>query len=115
MRDLNTAPACGLDCRGCQYFGEMCGGCGVVNGRPFWTGDFPGGVCPFHGCCREKKELEHCGLCAEFPCKPFTELRDPAMSEEEFKTSLESRRKELARRTEIGTAAWLVETSVSES
>jgi len=29
--------------------------------KPFW------GECPVKVCC-EKKELEHCGLCGNFPC-----------------------------------------------
>ncbi len=105
------APVCGVYCGDCHFLGEQCEGCGYVEGRPFWTTEIPSGVCPLHACCREQKELEHCGLCEEFPCKGFLELKDPNMSDEEFQQSLEARQKALRRRTEIGTKRWLLEVS----
>jgi hypothetical protein len=71
----------------------------------------PQQTCPLYNCCRNKKHLEHCGLCDEVPCKTFLELRDPGMSDEEFAGSLESRGLALKRRTEIGTVNWLEEKS----
>ena len=111
MTDTRFAPVCGIYCGVCEYLGKMCAGCGAVEGRPFWTAQVPGGVCPLHDCCRNRKKLEHCGLCAEFPCQTFLELRDPSLSDEAFKESLEKRASALKRRTEIGTERWLVEVS----
>ena len=111
LMDINRAyvPACGIYCGDCEYLGKQCEGCGLVQGKPFWADQVPGGVCPIHDCCCNKKELEHCGLCPDFPCKIFTDLRDPGMSDEEFTESLSSRKCALATRTEIGTDMWLIE------
>jgi hypothetical protein len=38
-----------------------CAGC-IAIAKPFW-----GDICPVKACC-EGRGLEHCGLCAEFPC-----------------------------------------------
>jgi hypothetical protein len=111
MGDLNFAPVCGLYCGECEYLGKQCQGCGYVEGKPFWAAQVPSGVCPFHDCCRNRKKLEHCGLCNDSPCNMFTELRDPNMSEEEFQASLVKRKMALKRRTEIGTDRWLLEVS----
>ena len=40
-------------------------------------------VCPLYDCCVNKKRLEHCSLCDEFPCETFVGLRDPSLNEEE--------------------------------
>ena len=69
--------------------------------------EMPGGVCPLHDCCSGKKSLEHCGLCKAFPCKTFTDLRDPNMSDAEFEKSLGDRKTALTKRAEVGTLAWL--------
>jgi hypothetical protein len=55
--------------------------------------------------------MEHCGLCEDFPCRTFLELRDPNMSDEEMRESLEARQAALRRRSEIGTDKWLLEVS----
>jgi len=39
----------------------------------------------------------------ELPCKTFTELRDPSLSEEEAKEALLTRENELVKRKKIGT------------
>jgi len=111
MIDTNFAPVCGIYCGGCGFLGEKCGGCGIVDGKPFWVSMVPSGVCPLHDCCRNQKKLEHCGLCDDFPCDVFIELRDPHMSDEEYQISLKDRQKELKRRVEIGTEKWLLEKS----
>lgn len=107
MTDMNHAPVCGIFCGECPFLGDQCAGCGAVAGKPFWTADMPGGICPLHDCCRNRKELEHCGLCGDFPCRTFLDLRDPNMSDDEFQASLEARKNNLAERREIGTAKWL--------
>jgi hypothetical protein len=67
------------------------------------------GICPLYDCCRNQKKLDHCGLCAEFPCNTFNELRDPNMSDEEFQNSLNTRKRNLTVRKQIGTEKWLPE------
>lgn len=109
MIDVNLAPVCGLYCGGREFFGETCAGCGRLDGKPFWTAQLSAGVCPLHDCCRNRKRLEHCGLCPDFPCKTFLALRDPNMSDEVFNKSLADRKAALQRREEIGAEAWLNE------
>jgi len=111
MTDLRFAPVCGIYCGHCAHLGERCQGCGEVDGKPFWTVQMPGGVCPLYECCRNRRNHEHCGLCPEFPCRTFLELRDPSMSDAEFQKSLQDREDTLRRRAEIGTAAWIAEKS----
>ena len=113
MNDTNYAPVCGIYCSSCGFLGEQCRGCGYVNGKPFWTAQIPSGICPIYDCCRNQKQIEHCGLCADFPCKIFLELRDPNMSDEEFQKSLAGRQEALKRRIEVGTESWLLEVSSS--
>jgi len=113
MIDKNYAPVCGIYCGKCGYLGTQCKGCGYEDGKPFWTTQIPSGVCPIHDCCSNQKQMEHCGLCEEFPCNIFLELRDPNMSDEEFQKSLETRQETLKRRMEIGTEKWLQEVSDS--
>ena len=114
MIDKNYAPVCGIYCGDCGFLGEQCKGCGYVDGKPFWTAQMPSNVCPLHECCRNQKQLEHCGLCTDFPCKIFLELRDPDQSDEEFQNSLKTRQEALNRRTKIGTEKWLEEVSCSK-
>ena len=109
MPDKNLAPVCRLYSGPCEYFENHCQGCGYVKGRPFWTAQMELEACPLYDCCLNKKRLEHCGLCDEFPCDIFTELRDPSLSEEAAKKALYARQNELAKRKQIGTEKWIKE------
>lgn len=54
---------CGIVCGECDYREKMnCRGCVSID-MPFW-----GERCPLKDCC-EKRALENCGFCAEFPCE----------------------------------------------
>ena len=107
MPDHNLAAACGLYCGTCGYLGDKCGGCGNIEGKPFWTLQYSVDVCPLYGCCVDGKSLEHCGLCSDFPCKLFLEMRDPSLSDEEAEKALQDRKNELITRAKIGTQKWL--------
>ena len=109
MTHANYAPVCGLYCGSCEFLGDKCKGCGYVAGKPLWTDHIRTKVCPLYDCCRNQRQLEHCGLCEDIPCETFLALRDPNMSDEDFQKSLEQRQRELKRRTEIGTEKWLLE------
>ena len=109
MPDSNLAPVCGIYCGTCKFFGGQCQGCGYLEGSPFWTVQMKVEVCPLYDCCINKKQLEHCGLCDEFPCETFTGLRDPSLSEEEAEEALRTRQNDLLRRKDIGTEKWLKE------
>ncbi|UCH43425.1 MAG: DUF3795 domain-containing protein [Dehalococcoidales bacterium] len=109
INENSLAASCGLYCRDCHFLGERCSGCGNVQGKPFWTGPDSTEACPLYDCCVNKEQLEHCGLCGEFPCEKFASLRDPSMSDEEAEKSLRQRQKDLNLRKEMGTEAWLRE------
>lgn len=54
---------CGIRCGQCEYREQThCAGCVHID-RPFWADS-----CPVKSCC-EKKQLEYCGCCADFPCE----------------------------------------------
>jgi len=58
---------CGLDCNACEYHAQTgCPGCQAAEGKLFW------GECAVAKCCMDMK-LEHCGKCAQFPCKTLNE------------------------------------------
>ncbi|MEW6103795.1 MAG: DUF3795 domain-containing protein [bacterium] len=97
-----------LYCGTCEYLEKQCQGCGNVAGKPFWTLQMKVEICPMYDCCINKKQLEHCGLCDEFPCETF-KLYDPSLGEEEGKKLVLARQNELLRRKEIGTEKWLEE------
>ena len=109
MGDISYAAVCGIYCGDCEYLSRQCKGCVLQAGKPFWAKLMPSKICPLHDCCRNSKRLEHCGLCEDFPCETFRELRDPSVSDEEFEKSLSQRQGELKKRRELGTEQWLSE------
>jgi hypothetical protein len=109
MSDNKLAAACGLYCGTCEYLQKQCKGCGHVQGRPFWTTQMEIASCPLYDCCMNGKHLEHCGLCDEFPCTLFLEMRDPSLSDAEVEQALKDRQEALVRRKKIGTENWLGE------
>lgn len=109
MQEKELAAPCGLYCGDCEHLGKQCQGCGYVKGKPFWTAQFGVEVCPLYGCCVSKKQLEHCGLCDDFPCETFNMLRDPSLSDEEAEQALWKRQKDLTLRSELGTETWIKE------
>jgi len=105
----NLAAVCGLFCGACEHLGTKCRGCGNQKGKPFWTAIIIVESCPLYDCCVNTKQLEHCGLCSELPCKTFLALRDPSLSDEEAEAALVLRQKDLVKRKRIGTEQWLKE------
>lgn len=85
---------CGTICTDCDHFSE-CGGCKVVQGRPFWTAYVGVDECPIHGCCVGERHLDHCGACPELICERFTRFRDPDMTDEESEAALETMKNRL--------------------
>lgn len=97
MQKTNLETSCGLNCGECKYFEKECKGCATLAGKPFWTTFMKVEVCPLYDCCINKKQLEHCGLCAEFPCESFqkSESDDPNLSAEQAQASALKRQKKL--------------------
>ena len=75
-KEFGLLTPCGGDCGVCpNYLGEKeprCAGCGKLKGKPFWAN----GVCTLYACA-EKKAVDHCGVCSEFPCEQFISHYDP--------------------------------------
>ena len=107
MENAQLAAPCGIYCGVCEFLNKKCNGCSSLQGNPFWINQADMKVCPIYDCCINKKHLEHCGLCEKLPCNIFYELRDPALSDEEFKESILKRKNNLLQRKEIGTLMWV--------
>ena len=74
LLDKKLLAPCGTFCGLCQYFEKKrmpyCSGCGNHKGNPFW------GECKVYSCSTEH-DVEHCGLCKDFPCSLFIGQFDP--------------------------------------
>jgi len=72
--DERLLAPCGIHCGLCPYFNQertpYCPGCNSLKGHAFW------GECKLYACAADHK-VEHCGVCAEFPCGLFVSLFDP--------------------------------------
>ena len=106
MKEIALAAICGLYCGDCELLGDKCTGCNNIEGKPFWAELYDMEVCQLYGCCVKSKMLEHCGLCDELPCEPFSTMRDPALTDEEFEQSIKDRINTLKTRKEMGDEAW---------
>jgi len=96
------AAVCGNYCGKCDYLGKGCGGCLVQKGQLFW------GTCERYICCVDKRKLEHCGWCGDFPCAWF-DWNPEGLDKESFELHRQRDINNLQRRKEIGTEAWLKE------
>jgi len=59
--DIKLAAPCGEYCGICPHYEKECEGCSIHKGHPSW------GECKLYTCV-SKRGIEHCGLCADFPC-----------------------------------------------
>jgi hypothetical protein len=91
---------CGIDCDiACiecnknneEFFENPCKGCNEVKGKLFWTQYLGLDTCPIYNCCVHEKQLDHCGKCTELPCAIYFNTKDPSISDEEFKQSIQER------------------------
>ena len=105
--DAALAAVCGTYCPTCRFYGVKCDGCGAVKGKPFWVKEYNRDVCRMYGCCVNEKRMEHCGECAELPCRTFTESADPSETPEQARLSRERRITALKLRAQVGTQEWL--------
>jgi hypothetical protein len=72
-----TIPPCGAYCGSCVAYKRNCAGCIETDGRPFHLEQVKVHVCPVW-LCTKSREIEHCGVCDEFPCEEFLSWYDPA-------------------------------------
>lgn len=81
--------ACGLECAACPLYQGDCPGCNECGGRVFHAP--PGKPCPIFACAVNRKHRTSCGGCADAPCVLWEQVRDPALSENEFRASVAAR------------------------
>jgi hypothetical protein len=74
-----------------SYPGQTCAGCNAVEGKIFWTQFMNLDICPIYNCCKNEKQLSHCGLCEELPCELFFSTKDPSFPEEEHLQAIQDR------------------------
>ena len=79
---------CGMNCAECPL-NEKCGnGCQVSGGKPFYIKDFGVEVCPIYDCAVNKNGYATCAECSELPCQIFYDWKDPSMTDEEHRESV---------------------------
>jgi hypothetical protein len=108
----NLVAPCGTYCGECKGLGNISKGCTQLEGKPYWIVKTNMAICPQYDCCINKKRIEHCGLCGEFPCQLFRGS-DPALSAEEAEKEVVIRRNNLLHRKAVGTVKWLSEKATS--
>ena len=83
---------CGLNCVECPFHGKECPGCYLVEGKTFWALEaMPSKICPIFDCSVNQRNFKNCGECSEIPCKIFTNLKDPNVSELDHELSIQKR------------------------
>ena len=89
QRELLALSVCGTDCAACPLRGETCAGCNAACGKVFHA---PAGkACPIYACCSGKHRFATCAECEELPCGLWLSTRDPSMTDEQFRASVDAR------------------------
>ena len=89
QRELLGLSVCGTDCAACPLRGETCAGCNAACGKVFHA---PAGkACPIYACCSGKHRFATCAECEELPCGLWLSTRDPSMTDEQFRASVDAR------------------------
>jgi hypothetical protein len=71
------------------------GGCFASEGKVCYLGAMGLEICDIYDCAVNKKGYKSCAECAELPCEIIWAWKDPSMSDEDFKKSVECRVKVL--------------------
>ena len=95
-------PPCGAYCKNCVAYKRSCEGCVETGGKPYYIKGSEKDSCPVWECAT-KHEVEHCGLCGEFPSDRFLEW----YSRRRGIITVLRRAGLLALRKKIGTEAWV--------
>ena len=80
---------CGIDCETCPLKDQCSGGCRASGGKPFYIKDFGVEICPIYDCAVNKHGYQTCGECADVPCQIFFDWKDPSMTDEEHRETIE--------------------------
>ena len=79
---------CGTECSACSLHGSVCTGCNEACGKVFHA---DGKACPIYACCVNKHRFTNCASCDSVPCGIWQATRDPSMTDEQFRKSIEDR------------------------
>lgn len=82
---------CGWVCDGCDDYQKNCKGCNSAYGAAPWCKDAGMESCPIYNCCVLEHDFPDCSVCEKLPCELFLNLKDPSVSDEEHRKTLESR------------------------
>jgi hypothetical protein len=88
---------CGCACEECASWPAECPGCEQTRGTPYWTQHVGLEACPIYVCCTGRAHAD-CGECEESPCQTWVGLKDPSLSDEEHRKSIEERVNSLTRK-----------------
>lgn len=88
---ISVISSCGIVCSECRDFPDVCSGCPTALGKPYWVKEVGITICPLYACCADDRNLDDCGLCADFPCPLYFELKDPSLSDEEHRQGIRDR------------------------
>ena len=88
QREILGLSVCGTDCSACPLHGNMCTGCNEACGKVFHASRK---ACPIYACCANKHHFTNCTSCDRVPCEIWQATRDPSMTDEQFRKSIEDR------------------------
>ena len=95
-------PPCGGYCKNCVVYKKLCPGCIETCGKPFHIKKSGKDACPVYECAT-KHDVEHCGLCEEFPCEKYLDWYDPTRG----RVTVLKKAGLLSLRKKIGTKKWV--------
>lgn len=89
QREALGLTVCGTDCAACPLHGTKCAGCNEACGKVFHA---PAGkACAIYACCAGRHRYATCADCSDLPCALWQATRDPSMTDEQFRESIEGR------------------------
>ena len=89
QREILGLSVCGTNCSACPLHGNLCTGCNETCGKVFHCA--PGKPCAIYACCVNKHRYATCASCDRMPCEVWQSVRDPSMTDEQFRKSVEER------------------------
>lgn len=93
QREILGLSCCGMECKTCGLYGNLCKGCSECSGRVFHAPQ--GKACPIYECSAQKKKFVNCADCEQLPCSIWKATKDPQLSQEEFEQTIVERAERL--------------------
>jgi predicted DNA-binding protein (MmcQ/YjbR family) len=89
QREILNLSCCGAECTLCNFYQKDCAGCNECQGKVFHVPD--GKACPIYICSVQKHRYVNCAECGTSPCTIWDTTRNPSLSEEKFRKSIQQR------------------------